>query len=89
MSFVWIEKQRLGTPLRGTFLSLGSPLAARMAAQLGFDWVLIDLEHGACTEHDLPALLLSIEGSRCSPIVRVVSNNQDCVKRCSIWERSV
>lgn len=81
MSFVWIDKQRLGTPLRGTFLSLGSPLAARMAAQLGFDWVLIDLEHGACTEGDLPAILIAIEGSRCSPVVRVVSNNQDCVKR--------
>ncbi len=81
MSFLWMDKQRLGTPLRGTFLSLGSPLSARMAAQLGFDWVLIDLEHGACTEGDLPALLMAVEGSKCSPIVRVVSNNQDCVKR--------
>jgi 2-keto-3-deoxy-L-rhamnonate aldolase RhmA len=81
MSFAWVDQQRLGTPFRGTFLSLGSPLAARMAAQLGFDWVLIDLEHGACTEGDLPGLLLAIEGSDCSPIVRVVSNNQDCVKR--------
>lgn len=81
MSFSWIDKRRLGHPLRGTFLSLGSPLAARMAAQLGFDWVLIDLEHGACTEGDLPGLLLAIEGTACAPIVRVVSNNQDRVKR--------
>jgi 2-keto-3-deoxy-L-rhamnonate aldolase RhmA len=81
MGFRWIDKQRLGEPFRGTFLSLGSPLAARMAAQLGFDWLLIDLEHGACTEGDLPSLLLAIEGSSCAPIVRVVSNNQDCIKR--------
>lgn len=81
MSLAWIEKQRLGEPLRGTFLSLGSPLAARMAAQLGFDWVLIDLEHGACTEGSLPSLIMAVEGTSCAPIVRVVSNNQDSVKR--------
>lgn len=81
MSLAWIEKTRLTEPLRGTFLSLGSPLLARMAAQLGFDWVLIDLEHGACTESDLQAMLLAVEGTRCAPVVRVVSNDQDSIKR--------
>jgi 2-keto-3-deoxy-L-rhamnonate aldolase RhmA len=81
MSFAWIEKSRLGTPLRGTFLSLGSPHCARMAAQLAFDWVLIDLEHGACGEADLPGLLLAVEGTPCAPVVRVVSNHQDSIKR--------
>ena len=81
MSFNWIEKTRLQTPLRGTFLSLGSPLLARMAAQLGFDWVLIDLEHGACSEAGLQSMLLAVEGTPCVPIVRVVSNDQDCIKR--------
>ena len=81
MSFTWIDKQRLGSTLRGTFLNLGSPLSARMAAQSGFDWVLIDLEHGAGSESTLQSMLLAIEGSPCSPIVRVVSNNQDSVKR--------
>ena len=81
MSFTWIDKQRLGTPMRGTFLNLGSCHSARIAAQLGFDWVLIDLEHGACTEETLPSLLLAVEGTQCSPVVRVVSNNQDSIKR--------
>ena len=81
MSFNWIEKTRLQTPLRGTFLSLGAPLLARMAAQLGFDWVLIDLEHGACSEAGLQSMLLAVEGTPCVPIVRVVSNDQDCIKR--------
>jgi 2-keto-3-deoxy-L-rhamnonate aldolase RhmA len=81
MSFKWIDKRRLTSPWRGTFLSLGSPLAARLAAQLGFDWVLIDLEHGACGEETLPSLLLAVEGTDCAPIVRVVSNNQDSIKR--------
>lgn len=81
MSFSWIDKSQLGNPMRGTFLNLDSPLSARMAAQLGFDWVLIDLEHGACTEASLAGLLMAVEGTDCSPIVRVVSNNQDSIKR--------
>lgn len=81
MAFCWLAKSRLGTPLRGTFLSLGEPLVARMIAHLGFDWVLIDLEHGATSEGSLPSLLMAVEGSECSPIVRVVSNDQDCIKR--------
>ena len=81
MRFTWIDKQRLGQPLRGTFLNFGSPLTARMAAELGFDWLLIDTEHGACNESDLPGMMIAIEGSNCAPIVRVVSNNQDSIKR--------
>jgi len=81
MSPRWIDKQRLLQPHRGTFLNLGNPHSARMAAQSGFDWVLIDLEHGAGSEQGLPNLILAIEGSACSPIVRVVSNNQDSIKR--------
>lgn len=81
MSFVWFDKQRLGQPVRGTFLNLGSPWSVRMAAQMGFDWVLIDLEHGSASEATLPSLLLAVEGTACSPIVRVVSNNQDSIKR--------
>ena len=81
MSFTWIDKHRLGEHLRGTFLNLGTPLSVRMAAQIGFDWVLIDLEHGAGSEATLPNLLMAVEGTDCSPIVRVVSNNQDSIKR--------
>lgn len=77
----WIDKSRLLEPHRGTFLNLGNPYSARMAAQSGFDWVLIDMEHGAASEQVLPNLILAIEGSDCSPIVRVVSNNQDSIKR--------
>ena len=41
------ERIRAGETLLGTFLDLGSPLAAEIAAGAGFDWLVIDLEHGA------------------------------------------
>ena len=37
---------RSGSPSTGTFLNLGSPLAAEVCALAGFDWLLVDLEHG-------------------------------------------
>lgn len=77
----WIGKSRLSEPLRGVFSNLGSPLALKMAAQLGFDWTLIDLEHGAATEATLAEHISATAGTTCSPIVRVVSNNQDHIKR--------
>lgn len=47
-------KQRLkqGDTLNGCWLNLGSSLTAEIVGQAGFDWVLIDLEHGAGTEKD-------------------------------------
>jgi 2-keto-3-deoxy-L-rhamnonate aldolase RhmA len=53
-------KQRLdaGETLFGAFLALGSPLAAEALARTGFDWLLIDLEHGGGHEATvLPQLL--------------------------------
>jgi 2-keto-3-deoxy-L-rhamnonate aldolase RhmA len=35
-----------GETLFGTFLTLGSPLAAESLGLAGFDWLLVDLEHG-------------------------------------------
>jgi 2-dehydro-3-deoxyglucarate aldolase/4-hydroxy-2-oxoheptanedioate aldolase len=55
----------------GTWLSLGSPVAAELAALSGFAWVLLDLEHGSGSESGLPAQLCSLRGSATQGIVRV------------------
>jgi hypothetical protein len=34
----------------GTFLGMGAPMAAEIAAVGGVDWVLVDLEHGGAGE---------------------------------------
>jgi 2-keto-3-deoxy-L-rhamnonate aldolase RhmA len=50
------ERLAGGETLVGTFLALGSPLAAEACGRAGLDWVLIDLEHGAECD-PLPSLL--------------------------------
>jgi 2-keto-3-deoxy-L-rhamnonate aldolase RhmA len=59
-----------GETLFGTFLGLGSPVAAEICARAGFDWVIVDLEHGAGTESDLLASLLAIGTTGTAAMVR-------------------
>ena len=53
------ERVRAGESTRGTFLNLGSTGAAEVCALAGFDWLLVDLEHGAGGEDGLVSQLLA------------------------------
>lgn len=59
-----------GDTLIGAFSDLGSPLAAELLGRAGFDWTVLDLEHGAATEADLLALLYAVGTTPMAPIVR-------------------
>lgn len=77
----WIDRSKLHTQLMaGTFLNLGSPTAAEIAADTGFDWLAIDLEHGSGSLADLRNMLLACRGSSAAPIVRIPSVDPDTVK---------
>lgn len=65
----------------GTFLNLGSSLTAEIAGQAGFDWLLVDLEHGAGNRHELLFQLQAIESTPAAPIVRVAWNDPVLFKR--------
>ena len=65
----------------GTWLSIGSPVIAELAAQSGFDWLLLDLEHGCCTEAEILPQLQAIRGSDASGIVRVGAPHPDLIAR--------
>ena len=67
---------RAGETVYGTFLNSGSPLAAELCARAGFDWVIIDLEHGAATEADLLAHLYAVGGTATAALVRPQSGER-------------
>ena len=58
-------------PLYGAWSSLPSPLSVRLLAAAGFDYVVVDLQHGGATEHDLPGLTSAIRLAGATPIGRV------------------
>ena len=66
------DRLRAGEPTLGTFLNLGSPLAAEACALAGFDWLLVDLEHGA-GEDALVGQLLAAAAHGVPALVRVES----------------
>ncbi|GHB88217.1 HpcH/HpaI aldolase family protein [Persicitalea jodogahamensis] len=76
-------KQRLknGETLHGCWLNLGSSLTAEIVGLAGFDWVLIDLEHGAGTEKDVLAQLQALESTPAGVIVRVESAESQRIHR--------
>lgn len=74
------ERLRRGDATVGTFLNLGSPLAAEICVRAGFDWVLLDLEHGAGTEAELIPTLQAV-GGRCPVLVRVEQNERPRFQR--------
>ena len=76
-------KQRLkqGETLNGCWLNLGSSLTAEIVGQAGFDWVLIDLEHGAGTEKDVLPQLQALEHTAAGVIVRVESTESQRISR--------
>jgi 4-hydroxy-2-oxoheptanedioate aldolase len=59
-----------GEILYGTFLQLGSAIAAEIVARAGLDWVIVDLEHGAGTEADLPGSLVAVSTTSTAALVR-------------------
>ncbi|MEZ0388294.1 MAG: HpcH/HpaI aldolase/citrate lyase family protein [Verrucomicrobium sp.] len=70
---------------RGTWLSLGSPVIAELAAESGFEWLLFDLEHGASTDAHLFGQLQAIKGTQSRAIVRFGEPHPDQVLRALDW----
>ena len=73
------------SPSIGTWLSTGSPVIAELAGLSGFDWVLIDLEHGSGTEATVPDQLRALRGSSTKGIVRIGAPHADLIARILDW----
>jgi len=70
-----------GELVTGTWLNLGSNISAEIAARAGFDWVLIDLEHGSGNEADLVSQLQAVDTTDTLSIVRIAWNETPRFKR--------
>ena len=62
-----------GEPTIGLFMNLGSIISSEIVARAGYDWALVDLEHGMATESELLGQLVAIQSTPTAAIVRVVS----------------
>ena len=60
-----------GETLLGCFLALGDPLAAEIMGNAGYDWALIDLEHGAGDERLALLQMQALAATGAGSVVRV------------------
>jgi 2-keto-3-deoxy-L-rhamnonate aldolase RhmA len=65
-----------GETLFGSFSTLGSPLAAEALGLAGFDWVLVDMEHGGGDESLLLGQILGAASAGVHALARVESAAQ-------------
>src|SRR5438132_7060950 len=74
-------KQRLhaGKAAFGVMCTFPSPPVVEMLGHLGFDWILLDNEHGSITVDTAEACIVAAELSGMAPIVRPVGNNPEII----------
>jgi 4-hydroxy-2-oxoheptanedioate aldolase len=74
-------KQRLyaGQAAFGAMCTVPAPAVVEMLGHLGFDWVLLDNEHGSITVDTAEACIAAAELSGTAPIVRPVANRPDVI----------
>jgi 4-hydroxy-2-oxoheptanedioate aldolase len=65
-----------GETVFGLFSDLASPFAAELCARAGYEWILIDLEHGGANEADLLGLLQAVEVGGSAALVRPQSGER-------------
>lgn len=66
---------RSGHPLRGVFNSLPSPAIVEMCGYAGFDFVIIDNEHGSCGLETTENMLRAARASGIVPVVRCLRHD--------------
>ena len=75
------ELWREGKAAVGTWLVLGSPITAEIIANMGFDWVVVDTEHGSIDIGTTQSIIQAALYTGAVPMVRVPWNDPMPIKR--------
>jgi 4-hydroxy-2-oxoheptanedioate aldolase len=72
---------KAGRPVVGTWLSLGSIVAARFMARAGFAFLTVDIEHSLVDWETACHMFGTIADAGCVALARVPANRHDHIKR--------
>ena len=75
------EKLAAGRLTRGLWITLEAPTITEIAVELGFDWVVIDAEHGHLDYKEILEHIRVTSGSETTPLVRIAEVQQGLIKR--------
>jgi 4-hydroxy-2-oxoheptanedioate aldolase len=71
------EKLARGEPVFGVSVMIPSPQIVEMIAAAGFDWVLLDCEHGTLTLESVELMAMAAEASGITAIARPVTKSPE------------
>src|SRR5687768_13726895 len=71
------EKLRAGEPVFGVSVMIPSPQIVEMVAAAGFDWVLLDCEHGTLTLETVELMAMAAEASGITAIARPMTKSPE------------
>ena len=71
------EKLKAGEPVFGMSVMIPSPQIVEMAGAAGFDWVLLDCEHGTLTLESVELMAMAAEACGITAIARPVTRSAD------------
>ena len=74
-------KLKRGEPSIGTWLTLPDTIAARLMAQVGFDWLTVELEHSPTNFETAANSFAVIAATGPAPLARVPWNTVENIKR--------
>jgi 4-hydroxy-2-oxoheptanedioate aldolase len=84
------QKLQANEPVIGVFLPVPSPQIVELSAVAGFDFVLIDNEHGPLAAETAYAMVLAAEASGITPIARVGNRDkQEVLKYLDIGVQGI
>ncbi len=66
--------------VNGIWLATSSHTAVELAAAAGFDWALLDMEHGVGDRRDVTHQIHLLTATPCLPVVRIPSAASDAIK---------
>ena len=75
------EKLDSGQVATGTFVAIGHQDVTERLSMIGFDWLLLDGEHGPLGFETMQLMMQAMRGDNCSPIIRVQWNDPVIIKR--------
>ncbi len=75
------EKLKRGEASIGSWLALPDPVAARLMARVGFDWLTVELEHAPMNLETAALSFAMVAAAGAAPFARVPWNNGENIKR--------
>ena len=74
-------KIRAGKKTAGAWAQIASPFTAEILSSAGFDWLMLDMEHGPGDILTLVSQVQAMKGTDCVPLVRTPWNDFIAIKR--------